>query len=195
MVRVGTRLAALEMIQSGTTTFADMYYFEEEMARAARAAGLRGVLGETIIGFPVADAKTPGRRARAHRGVHQGVRGRRPHHPGARAALAVHAGRSDAASPPQQLADRHNVPILIHLAETEDEVEHRPRASTSMTPAAYLESIGFLGPTRARRARRLGDRRGHRHPEAAGASGVAQPREQHEAGERRRAGAAYLRRA
>src|SRR6188472_3808700 len=59
MVRIGTRLAALEMIQSGTTTFTDMYYFEEEIAQTARDAGLRGVLGETIIKFPVADAKTP----------------------------------------------------------------------------------------------------------------------------------------
>src|SRR5207253_2139834 len=58
-VRTGTRLAALEMIQSGTTTFADMYYFEEEIAKVTKAAGLRGVLGETIIGFPVPDAKTP----------------------------------------------------------------------------------------------------------------------------------------
>src|SRR4026209_170760 len=59
MVRAGTRLAALEMIQSGTTTFADMYYFEEEIAHVAKAAGMRGVLGQTIIQFPVADAKTP----------------------------------------------------------------------------------------------------------------------------------------
>src|SRR3954464_3640105 len=58
-VRAGTRLAALEMIESGTTTYADMYYFEEEIARARKAAGLRGVLGQTIIQFPVADAKTP----------------------------------------------------------------------------------------------------------------------------------------
>src|SRR3712207_5215167 len=58
-VRAGTRLAALEMIQSGTTTYADMYYFEEEIARETRAAGLRGVLGQTIIQFPVPDAKTP----------------------------------------------------------------------------------------------------------------------------------------
>ena len=58
-VRVGTRLAALEMIQSGTTVYADMYYFEEEIAKATREAGLRGVLGQTIIQFPVADAKTP----------------------------------------------------------------------------------------------------------------------------------------
>ncbi len=58
-VRVGTRLALLEMIQSGTTTFADMYYFEEEVARVTKAAGMRGVLGQTVIEFPVADAKTP----------------------------------------------------------------------------------------------------------------------------------------
>ena len=58
-VRIGTRLAALEMIESGTTTYADMYYFEEEIAKATRDAGLRGVLGQTIIQFPVADAKTP----------------------------------------------------------------------------------------------------------------------------------------
>src|SRR5882672_1909694 len=53
LVRIGTRLAALEMIESGTTTFTDMYFFEEEIAAAAREAGLRGVLGETIIKFPV----------------------------------------------------------------------------------------------------------------------------------------------
>ena len=58
-VRTGTRLAALEMIRSGTTTFVDMYYFEEEIAHATREAGLRGVLGQTVIEFPVADAKTP----------------------------------------------------------------------------------------------------------------------------------------
>src|SRR5262249_41917142 len=60
MVRIGTRLAALEMIESGTTMYADMYYFEEEIARATREAGIRGVLGQTVIQFPVADAKTPG---------------------------------------------------------------------------------------------------------------------------------------
>src|SRR5882757_4162724 len=58
-VRIGTSLAALEMIASGTTTYADMYYFEEEVAKATREAGLRGVLGQTVIQFPVADAKTP----------------------------------------------------------------------------------------------------------------------------------------
>ncbi len=58
-VRVGTRLAALEMIRSGTTTYTDMYYFEEEVGRVSKQAGLRGVLGQTVIEFPVPDAKTP----------------------------------------------------------------------------------------------------------------------------------------
>src|SRR5688500_2136137 len=58
-VRAGTRLAALEMIESGTTAYADMYYFEEEIARATKGAGIRGILGQTIIQFPVPDAATP----------------------------------------------------------------------------------------------------------------------------------------
>src|SRR5688572_24503944 len=58
-VRWGTRLACLEMLLGGTTTFTDMYYFEDVVAEATKEAGMRGVLGETIIGFPVADNKTP----------------------------------------------------------------------------------------------------------------------------------------
>ena len=58
-VRWGTRLGALEMLLGGTTTFTDMYYFEDVVAEVAKEAGMRGVLGETIIGFPVADNKTP----------------------------------------------------------------------------------------------------------------------------------------
>src|ERR1035437_415893 len=57
-VRWGTRLGCLEMLLGGTTTFTDMYYFEDVVAEAAKEAGMRGVLGETIIGFPVADNKT-----------------------------------------------------------------------------------------------------------------------------------------
>src|SRR3954464_13106171 len=58
-VRWGTRLACAEVLLGGPTTFTDMYYFEDVVAEAAKEAGMRGVLGETIIGFPVADAKTP----------------------------------------------------------------------------------------------------------------------------------------
>ena len=68
-VRVGTALAALEMIRSGTTTFVDMYYFEETIAEATATAGLRAVLGQSVIRFPTPDAATPGGRAGARRTV------------------------------------------------------------------------------------------------------------------------------
>ncbi len=57
-VRVGTRLGLAEMIRSGTTTYCDMYYFEDAIADETAKAGVRGVLGETVIDFPVADNKT-----------------------------------------------------------------------------------------------------------------------------------------
>src|SRR5207237_173639 len=57
-VRVGTRLGLAEMIRGGTTTYCDMYYFEDAIADETSKAGMRGVLGETIIDFPVADNKT-----------------------------------------------------------------------------------------------------------------------------------------
>jgi 5-methylthioadenosine/S-adenosylhomocysteine deaminase len=144
MVRIGSRLAALEMIQSGTTTFADMYYFEEEVARVARSAGLRGVLGETIIGFPVADARTPAdalKRAEAFIREFQGddliTPVPAPHSTYTVDEASLRASRA--------LADKYHVPVLIHVAETRDEVriiekEHH------MTPVGWLASIGFLGP-------------------------------------------------
>jgi 5-methylthioadenosine/S-adenosylhomocysteine deaminase len=144
MVRVGTRLAALEMIQSGTTTFADMYYFEDEIAKATKAAGLRAVLGQTIIGFPVADAKTPAdglRRAEAFVREYAGdeliTAAPAPHSPYTVDEATLRSVR--------ELADRYRAPILIHLAETEDEV-NLIREKHQLTPAAWLESIGFLGP-------------------------------------------------
>ncbi|MBZ0288243.1 MAG: amidohydrolase family protein, partial [Anaerolineae bacterium] len=56
--RLGTGLACAEMIRSGITAFADMYYFEADVAAATAAAGLRGVLGQSILKFPTPDAET-----------------------------------------------------------------------------------------------------------------------------------------
>ena len=143
-VRTGTRLAALEMIESGTTTFADMYYFEEEIASATREAGLRGVLGQTIIQFPVADAKTPADGlARAERFI-QAFR----NDPLITPAVAPHAFyTNDRATlvACAELGRKYQVPVIIHLAETEDETK-TARERFNMTPTQYLESIGFLGP-------------------------------------------------
>jgi len=144
MVRVGTRLAALEMIESGTTTFVDMYYFEEEIARVAFAAGLRGVLGETIIQFPVADAKTPAESlARAERFIREFkdngliVPAVAPH--------ALYTNDKTTLVAAAELGRKYGAPVLIHFAETEDEVR-AAREQYQLTPAAALESIGFWGP-------------------------------------------------
>jgi 5-methylthioadenosine/S-adenosylhomocysteine deaminase len=139
-VRVGTRLAALEMIGSGTTTFADMYYFEEDIAEVTREAGLRAVLGQSVIQFPVADAPTPqDALARAEQFIL-----RWKHDPLITPAVAPHspytldAGTLKAA---RALANAHDVPLLIHLAETREEVRII-RDAHRTTPAQYLESLG-----------------------------------------------------
>jgi 5-methylthioadenosine/S-adenosylhomocysteine deaminase len=144
MVRIGTRIAALEMIESGTTTFADMYYFEDVIARTTREAGLRGVLGETIIQFPVADAKTPAEGlARAERYIREFK-----DDPLVTPAVAPHAlYTNDRATlvAAAELGRRFGVPVLIHLAETEDEVRIA-REQYKLSPVASLDSIGFFGP-------------------------------------------------
>ncbi len=143
-VRAGTRLAALEMIQSGTTTFADMYYFEEEIARETKAAGLRGVLGQTIIQFPVADARTPAdglARADAFITAFKGD----PLITPAVAPHAMYTLAGPALKAARDLARRHGVPTLIHLAESRDEVRTAQERFKG-SPVAYLDSLGFLGP-------------------------------------------------
>lgn len=143
-VRAGTRLAALEMIESGTTTFADMYYFEEEVARETKAAGLRGVLGQTVIQFPVADAKTPAEAlARAEAFIR-----RFKDDPLITPAVAPHAmytldGPTLKAA--RELSRQYDVPTLIHLAETRDEIQ-TAQERFAQSPTAYLESLGFWGP-------------------------------------------------
>jgi 5-methylthioadenosine/S-adenosylhomocysteine deaminase len=144
MVRIGTKLAALEMIESGTTTYADMYYFEEEIARTTLEAGLRGILGQTIIQFPVADAATPAeglKRAEAFIKAFKGdtliTPAVAPH-----AMYTLDAGTLKASA---ELGRRYQVPVIIHLAETADEAKIA-RDQHRMSPTAYLESLGFWGP-------------------------------------------------
>src|SRR6516162_8192649 len=139
-VRVGTRLAALEMIESGTTTYTDMYYFEDEIARATKSAGLRGVLGETIIQFPVPDAKTPAdslalteRYAKEFAGDDLITPAVAPHSMYTLDTATLKACRA--------LADRLNIPLITHLAETKDEVKTAAERYQA-TPTGFLDSIG-----------------------------------------------------
>ena len=140
----GTRLAALEMIRGGTTTFADMYYFEDSAARETKAAGLRGVLGESVIDFPVPDAKTPDEALANIETYLQRWKGDSLIH----AAIAAHSPYTCSAETLKKvaaLARRYSAPILIHVSETKRERDES-YAKRGMSPVAYLDSLGFLGP-------------------------------------------------
>jgi 5-methylthioadenosine/S-adenosylhomocysteine deaminase len=132
------------MIQSGTTTYADMYYFEEEIARETRKAGLRGVLGQTIIQFPVADAKSwQEGLARAEAFVTEWK-----DDPLVTPAYAPHSMYTlDAAmlKAIRASADRTGGAVLIHLSETKVENDDSQK-NHGMSPTAWLESLGFWKP-------------------------------------------------
>ena len=141
-VRVGSRLGLAEMIRGGTTTFCDMYYFEDAIADETAKAGVRGVLGETIIDFPVADNKTNAEgmayvekfvaRWKGHDLIIPAIA---PHAPYTVSEQHLKAARA--------FADRTGAPIVIHIAETKREVDDSVK-DKGASPVAYLERIGFL---------------------------------------------------
>jgi 5-methylthioadenosine/S-adenosylhomocysteine deaminase len=140
----GTRLAILEMLRGGTTTYADMYYFEDEVARVTKEAGMRAVLGETIIDFPAPDNKTLPQAFAYTQKFLDHWKG----DPLIVAAVAPHSMYTcsektlqDAAA----LARRNGAPILIHIAEAPFELE-QSRNKYGLTPVAYLSRAGVLGP-------------------------------------------------
>ena len=142
LVYWGALHGIIEMIEGGVTTFADMYYFEEEVARAARQAGIRGVLGQTVVNFPAPDAPAPyGGIERAQRFIAE-FRG----DPLITPAFAPHAPYTvDAARLREigRLATELNAPVLIHLAEMTDEVATL-RREHQRTPVEYLDDLGLL---------------------------------------------------
>src|SRR5450432_3682093 len=145
-VRAGTRLGCLEMLLGGTTTFTDMYYFEDTVAEVAKEAGMRGVLGETVIGFPVADAKTP---ADALKFTEKYL-ARYAGDPLVVAAVAPHAlytNSPETLKAARALANRYQAPLLIHVAETKKEVDDE-MAKRHTTPVQSLDAMGvFNGRT------------------------------------------------
>ncbi|MEK7408362.1 MAG: amidohydrolase [Acidobacteriota bacterium] len=142
-VRWGTRLACLEMMLSGTTTYADMYYFEDVVAEATREAGLRAVLGETIIGFPAPDAKTPAEALAFTDRFIQRFRGD-PLITPAPAPHALYTNSEETLRAARALANRYGVPLMLHLAETKRERDDA-LAKWKQSPVQVLDSWGVFG--------------------------------------------------
>ena len=143
-VEWGTRLGILEMLRGGITTYADMYYFEDNVARVTKDAGMRGVLGETFIDFPAPDNKSVPQMLAYTENYIKHWQG----DPLITPAVAPHSIYTCSAKTLQSaaaLGRKYHVPILIHLSETLTENE-QSRAKYGLSPTAYLENIGVLGP-------------------------------------------------
>ena len=141
-VRGGTRLGLAEMIRGGTTTYCDMYYFEDAIADETAKAGMRGLLGETVIDFPVPDNKTNAEAMAYTERFLNKWHG----HTLVTPAIAPHAPYTvseEHLKAIRALSDRTNAPIVIHVAETRKEVADVTKDHNA-SPVAYLARINFL---------------------------------------------------
>ena len=147
LIRVAARHAAIESALSGVTLVTDMYYHEDEVARSVAEVGIRGVLGETIMRFPVVDSPQPyGGLAYAEQFIKEWKS-----HRLITPAIATHAPYT--VSPEwmlksKELADREDVPLLMHIAESEKEIALISRDigvfPEGKSVIEYLDDIGFL---------------------------------------------------
>lgn len=141
-VDLGTRLACAEMIRSGITTFADMYYFESDIAEATAKAGMRALLGQTLIVFPTPDAKTYEDGIDLCREFIEKWNG----HPLIQPAVSPHAWYTATPELLRACADlalEYNVPVHTHVAETALEVENC-RDQHGMPVVPWNEKNGLL---------------------------------------------------
>jgi 5-methylthioadenosine/S-adenosylhomocysteine deaminase len=141
-VRAGTRLALAEMIRGGTTTYCDMYYYENAIAEETVAAGLRGVLAQCVIDFPAPGFGTPEEAFSLMEQFVQKWKG----HDLITPALGPHAPYTVSAqnlSTTRQMSERLNAPVVIHVSETAKEVSDMQQQKGT-TPVQYLASLSFL---------------------------------------------------
>ncbi len=143
VVRVGSNLAALEMMLGGVTTVADMYWFEQHVGRALDAAGMRGVVGQTLADFDPPD----------HNTFHEGfglvddLREEFRHHDRISASIAPHAPYSTGPKVMERVgqyaADHPDVKIQMHLAEMKSELAWCEK-NHQMRPVALADKAGIL---------------------------------------------------
>jgi 5-methylthioadenosine/S-adenosylhomocysteine deaminase len=143
-VYTGTLLALAEMILSGTTTFCDMYLFEDQVARAARKAGVRCLVGEVLYDFPSPNYGP------VEKGLVYTESLIQKWHKDPLVSIAVEPHSlftcsSKLLTASNELALKYKVPVIIHVAETLTEVSEI-KEKYGKTPVKYLDSLGLLGP-------------------------------------------------
>jgi 5-methylthioadenosine/S-adenosylhomocysteine deaminase len=143
-VFTGTLLACAEMILSGTTTFCDMYLFEEEVARAAKQAGMRSLVGEVLYDFESPNYGPVEKGLRYTEDLIQTWEG------DPLVSIAVEPHTLFTCSPEllsacHELAIKYDVPLIIHVAETRNEVDDLNKRY-GKRPIEHLDSLGVLGP-------------------------------------------------
>jgi 5-methylthioadenosine/S-adenosylhomocysteine deaminase len=140
--RLGSLIACAEFIKGGVTSFADMYYFEEDIARATVDAGLRGVLGQSVMKFPTPDAKSYDDSLAMARDFIMRWKG----HPLIVPSVAPHAPYTctpEILKATAQLAVEFDVPLHTHIAETAFEVENM-RNENNMPVVPYIKKQGLF---------------------------------------------------
>ena len=143
-VRDGTRLAAAEMIRSGTTCFADMYFFPETTARVAMEAGLRAVLFSPILDFPTPMGAGPDDYLRLATEAADNWR----HEPRVTIGFGPHAPYTVSDGPLEKvltLAEELDAPVMMHVHETAGEI-HQAVEASGERPLTRLKQLGLLNP-------------------------------------------------
>jgi 5-methylthioadenosine/S-adenosylhomocysteine deaminase len=138
----GTLLSCAEMIRSGITCFADMYYYEHEVAEAVASAGMRAICAETIMKWPTPDAESYDESLALCRQFIEDWQG----HPLVTPAVGPHAPETstpDMLRASARLALEHDVPLLIHIAETAGGVEETQQLY-GMSPVEVMKQYGLL---------------------------------------------------
>lgn len=141
-VHTGALLACAEMILAGTTTFCDMYLFEDQVAQAADQAGMRCLAGEVLFDFPSPNYGPVENGLRHTQWLIDKWRG----HPRVSIAVKPHSPYTCSAGLLEQaarLARDNHVPLIIHLAETLHEVAQVENRQ-GLRPVAYLHSLGLM---------------------------------------------------
>ena len=138
----GSLLGCAEMIKSGTTTFCDMYIFEDETARAAKQAGIRCLIGEVLFDFPSPNFKTPEEGLAYTRMLIEKWQSDpliniivEPH--------SLYTCAPDLLAKAKKLADDYSVPLGVHLLENKSEKEQLQN-KFGKDAVIYLKDIGYL---------------------------------------------------